>query len=77
MEPSIHNHDALWLKIVPISSVRAGDVILLGSPGEDLIIHRVVNIQPWSKDTYFLTTKGDANLLPEESEVLVGQWTFL
>ena len=68
MEPVLRNGDALWVKQLNIADVKVGDIVVLVPPDGESITHRVVKIEPISKGSYSLVTKGDANCCPEEWE---------
>jgi len=73
MEPALQDGDAIWVKQLDIAKVNVGDIVSLPYPGEGLITHRVVHIEPLSHGSYIVVTKGDANLFAEEWEVSAGE----
>jgi len=73
MEPTLRDGDAMWVKQLDIAKVNVGDIVSLPYPGEGLITHRVVHIEPLSHGSYIVVTKGDANLFAEEWEVSAGE----
>jgi len=77
MEPVFRNGDALWVKQIDAHDIKVGDIVTLMPPGEESITHRVVKIEPVCNhcDSYFLTTKGDANNFTEDWEV-TSDWTL-
>ncbi len=86
MSPAIRAGDLIVVKPVPIDRVEAGDVILFTSGGDGIpTVHRVagvntieLHIQDSSGNSvetlvqHRLVTQGDANPLPDASEVSAG-----
>jgi len=74
MEPTLHNRDALWVKQLDIDAVKVGNIIAVVPPVDESVTHRVVKIEPMSKGSYLVTTKGDANLFTEDWQIS-NDWT--
>ena len=67
MRPAVRPGDLVFVKHVPASDLRVGDVITYASKSNarQTITHRIVDIQGESKALKQITTKGDANELPD------------
>ena len=69
MEPTIRTNSMILVKKVNPSEVRAGDVISFYSSdpalGGAVNTHRVLSVEK-QNGIYIFTTKGDANLIPDE-----------
>ena len=72
MEPTLRNGDVLWVKLVPVDQVKINDIVGFESPFGESITHRLIKVESMSKGSFLLTTKGDSNFLPEETEASVG-----
>ena len=68
MEPTLRDGDMIWVKNLDVADVKAGDIVTLHS-SQWWMTHRVIDVQPIPQEGYLLVTKGDANWIPEESEV--------
>lgn len=61
MRPTVSPGDLAITKPVPIGSLRVGDVIVFNPPGEARsVLHRIASL-----DGGVITTKGDANSVPD------------
>ena len=56
----------IWLKSSTAADIVVGDIVTLSSPESGSITHRVINVQPVSREGYLIETKGDASLLSEQ-----------
>lgn len=67
MEPSLHLNEVVAIDTkIPFETLRTGDIIAFNRPtgANNVIIHRVVEIQSDSSGQRIITTKGDANPSP-------------
>ena len=69
MEPALRDGDMIWVKYLDVADVKVGDIVILSSPDERSIAHRVIKVQPLLQKGYLLETKGDANWLAEAWEI--------
>ncbi len=69
MEPALRDGDMIWAKYLDVADVKVGDIVILSSPDERSITHRVIKVQPLPQKGYLLETKGDANWLAEAWEI--------
>jgi len=69
MEPALRDGDMIWAKYLDVADVKVGDIVILSSPDEQSITHRVIKVQPLLQKGYLLETKGDANWLAEAWEI--------
>jgi signal peptidase len=86
MAPAIEAGDLVVVKPAPIHSIRAGDIVLFESGGDDVLtVHRVVGVNEIALEVrdasgavsttteMRLVTRGDANPAPDNAEVTAGQ----
>jgi len=66
MEPLMTIGDVVFVQPISIEDVKVGDIIAYHSPPDTTIIHRVVEIRRFPGRIY-LTTKGDANPVTDQS----------
>ena len=69
MEPTLREGDAIWVKYLDPSEVRAGDVVTLNDPALGSISHRATSASPLPGGGYMIVTKGDGNRYAEQWEV--------
>lgn len=66
MEPLMTIGDLVFLQPAAIEDIKVGDLIAYHSPPDKTVIHRVVEIKKYFEKIY-LTTKGDANPVTDQS----------
>jgi signal peptidase len=71
MRPSLDVGDMVIVRDVSAGSIRAGDIVQYWS-GEEMVIHRVVEVYEGSNGKLFVT-KGDANSSPDPTPVQAAQ----
>ena len=73
MEPTLRDGDMIWVKYLDIADVKVGDIVTLRHSALGWVTHRVIDVQPISREGYLLVTKGDANWIPEEWQISADQ----
>ncbi len=74
MEPNIHKGDLLFVMGTDADEINNGDVIVFNAQGLwggaplEPIVHRVIDKNQIG-DTWYFTTKGDANAYPDQEDV--------
>ena len=69
MEPLLRDGDAILVKQLDVTNVEVGDIVTLSPPGEQLVTHRLIKVQPLSQGGFLLVTNGDALQFAEEWEI--------
>jgi signal peptidase I len=74
MSPQIKTGDAVILKDIEAASVQVGQVIIFHDPDkkEDLVIHRVIQIEDRGGVKFF-STKGDNNEVADNWKISMGE----
>ncbi|MFC1899416.1 signal peptidase I [Chloroflexota bacterium] len=65
MQPSLYEGDAVLMRYTEFNKIEVGSIVTLQDPSKGWIIHRLINIEPYSNDTYYFKTRGDNNSCPE------------
>lgn len=66
MEPTIHRGAVIFDRVVPVSTLRVGDVITFLPPGhERQVTHRIIAIERGEDGQPLFKTQGDANEDPD------------
>jgi len=74
MEPNIHKGDLLFVIGTDADEINNGDVIVFNAQGLwggaplEPIVHRVIDKNQIG-DTWYFTTKGDANAFPDQEDI--------
>ncbi len=71
MQPTFSAGDMQITRLVPVSGVKAGDIVLLNDPAQARVYsHRVVTVSATPETTTF-TTRGDANPAIDSNPVVI------
>ena len=65
MQPALCEGDALLMKYRKSLEIETGSIVTLQDLGQGWITHRLITVQPFSKENYLLKTRGDDNACPE------------
>jgi signal peptidase len=66
MEPTIHRGAVVFDRVVPVSTLRVGDVITFRPPGHaNQVTHRIISIRQDVDGRPLFRTQGDANVDPD------------
>jgi signal peptidase I len=66
MEPTIHRGSLVFDRVVPVASLRPGDVITYVRPGDaDPVTHRIIARRAGAHGETVFRTRGDANPEPD------------
>ena len=67
MENTINKNDVIVVKDVPKTEIKSDDIIAFNN-GEEVITHRVIDIENIDGKTFY-TTKGDNNRYPDKDKI--------
>jgi signal peptidase I len=66
MEPTVHRGAVIFDRVVPVSTLRVGDIVTFRPPGHaSQVTHRIISIRPDAGGRPLFRTKGDANEAPD------------
>ena len=71
MENTINKNDVIVVKDVPKTEIKLDDIIAFNN-GEEVITHRVIDIENIDGKTFY-TTKGDNNRYPDKDKITYEQ----
>ena len=71
MENTINKNDVIVVKDVPKTEIKLDDIIAFNN-GEEVITHRVIDIENIDGKTFY-TTKGDNNRYPDKNKITYEQ----
>lgn len=71
MENTINKNDVIVVKDVPKTEIKSDDIIAFNN-GEEVITHRVIDIENIDGKTFY-TTKGDNNRYPDKNKITYEQ----
>ncbi len=76
MEPLYKEGSLCWVNThIPLSDLKAGDVLAYRTPADALVLHRLVDIRSSSDEEMMVETQGDAN--PTAQEVTLSRINFV